>query len=694
MKTAKRVFLVVAGVLSVLLAGCFNPITAIPPAAPGAAVPTRQQGDGGPAPFTVDIRLSLGDDAAEAEARFIAGPDEGQLKGIYNFMELAVLDDKAAFFTAAEAGRDANGGMTGKKGAGSWVMGRTYHFLLLMGHRAAEGETPTLLAAGLQSQAIDKSGKVTITMWPLEVDTEFILTAKNRTGVKDGDIRAYLRGAGTWTVRWTLAAGQEGDTMQTLLAAKQVVSAGAAAVFADADLTVKRGAAAVTGAVAGLYAVTAPLGDLAVGDADSVSFNLKYRAFNLPDNASLKEWIIRNGVNDSAQDGNTDFGGPAAWAGGGKNGNGAVNFAVGAEDQDLAAYISLPAAGVTPADSSFAASWYTGVVAWFMKPIEWSKNGVTGECTVYTATATLTAAKGGFDDLDTSPFTHSAGGKITSQTGAGAAADVTIAFPETATTITINSGASPFSNADGEAGSIIDTIRLLAGENSLNFVVLMDAAGAAEQVSLASSTDLGEAGLVLDDTNSPAKLTIEGRGRVIDLTGAASGSPLITVKSGVTLTVKNITLMGLKAGDAGDTADNNAPVILVDGGNFVMGAGAVIRDNTAIASILLSNIHEGGEMNRSPAEGGRGGYGGGFGGNAGFNGGSGYIGYAGSWGGGGGGGAGAGGVLVGDGAFTMYAGAEISGKGGSGGINTGGSPAKPGEGGAAAGGGVPSMGGN
>jgi predicted small secreted protein len=40
MKTAKRGFLVVAGVLSVLLAGCFNTITAIPPAAPGGAVPT------------------------------------------------------------------------------------------------------------------------------------------------------------------------------------------------------------------------------------------------------------------------------------------------------------------------------------------------------------------------------------------------------------------------------------------------------------------------------------------------------------------------------------------------------------------------------------------------------------------------------------------------------------------------------
>jgi hypothetical protein len=39
MKTAKRVFLAGVGVLPVLLAGCFNPITSIPPEAPVGAVP-------------------------------------------------------------------------------------------------------------------------------------------------------------------------------------------------------------------------------------------------------------------------------------------------------------------------------------------------------------------------------------------------------------------------------------------------------------------------------------------------------------------------------------------------------------------------------------------------------------------------------------------------------------------------------
>ncbi|MDR2246379.1 MAG: hypothetical protein LBE17_06875 [Treponema sp.] len=80
----------------------FHPHHRLPPEAPAGAAAPRQQEDGGPAPFTVDIRLSLGDDAAAA--RFLAGPSADQLKGICSLMETVVLDDNAAFFTAADAG--------------------------------------------------------------------------------------------------------------------------------------------------------------------------------------------------------------------------------------------------------------------------------------------------------------------------------------------------------------------------------------------------------------------------------------------------------------------------------------------------------------------------------------------------------------------------------------------------------------
>jgi hypothetical protein len=67
-------------------------------------------------------------------------------------------------------------------------------------------------------------------------------------------------------------------------------------------------------------------------------------------------------------------------------------------------------------------------------------------------------------------------------------------------------------------------------------------------------------------------VVIDGGGRVIDLTGSATGSPLITVDSGVTLTLKNITFKGID--------NNTAPLIKVmTGGALVLDTGAVLTEN-------------------------------------------------------------------------------------------------------------------
>jgi hypothetical protein len=104
-------------------------------------------------------------------------------------------------------------------------------------------------------------------------------------------------------------------------------------------------------------------------------------------------------------------------------------------------------------------------------------------------------------------------------------------------------------------------------------------AAAPENVELDASTDLGTTGLVLDTSNSPATVTIDGSDRVIDLTGSATGSPLITVGAGVTLTLKNITFKGLKAGDGTDATNNNRYLIRVNGGTLILEDDAVISDN-------------------------------------------------------------------------------------------------------------------
>jgi hypothetical protein len=96
--------------------------------------------------------------------------------------------------------------------------------------------------------------------------------------------------------------------------------------------------------------------------------------------------------------------------------------------------------------------------------------------------------------------------------------------------------------------------------------------GVQETVSFDDGTDLRVTGLVLTEETSPAEVTIDGCGQTVRLNGGPVGAPLITVGDGVTLTLQNITLQGLN--------DNNASLILVaDGGELVLGTGAVIMKN-------------------------------------------------------------------------------------------------------------------
>jgi hypothetical protein len=152
----------------------------------------------------------------------------------------------------------------------------------------------------------------------------------------------------------------------------------------------------------------------------------------------------------------------------------------------------------------------------------------------------------------------------------------------------------PFTNYETEADSVINVIRAKGGivregvtydaaTATLSF--LLSAAGWADAVKLAKGMDLGTGGLVLNTGNSPASVVINGGGRVIGLTGPATGSPLITVGQGVTLTLKHITFKGLNSEDG---VNNTTVLVQVYGGTHILETGAVIRDNTT------SNPHGGG----------------------------------------------------------------------------------------------------
>jgi hypothetical protein len=170
----------------------------------------------------------------------------------------------------------------------------------------------------------------------------------------------------------------------------------------------------------------------------------------------------------------------------------------------------------------------------------------------------------------------------------------------------------PFSGAASRQNdSCIDLIWSEAGQTYLT--VQLDSGF--ETVEFGSG-DLDITGLVLTADTSPYNVTIDGHGRVVDLTGLNSerrtrqdgqgsdftGHPFITVGPDITLTLRNITFKGLASKNnnissdpedvdyyhiRGDSDENNntAPLILVEeGGTLIMENGVVLTENDTLDS--------------------------------------------------------------------------------------------------------------
>jgi hypothetical protein len=202
-------------------AACFNPITAIPP----------KQNDLNIDPFTVDILIGLD----SADARSIAGPDADRIKGdLRNILQLVVLNASGDIIAFDEVRRQSDAEPDALLRIDSVPFGDTYHFLLLMGHWNRDyteetGETykytsdpPTLLAAGLKTQLVSGSGKITVTMWPIVVDTEFTVGNLSAGPVvntgKPGKVTLHPV---EWNVSWTIKRGLKGNGLTDLIAAQK-----------------------------------------------------------------------------------------------------------------------------------------------------------------------------------------------------------------------------------------------------------------------------------------------------------------------------------------------------------------------------------------------------------------------------------------------------------------------------------------
>jgi hypothetical protein len=364
MNTAKPLGFFAAGFLAVLLAGCFNPISVVHPNAADNSLAE---------PFSVDILI--GKDTA---SRSVAGPDTNRIKAdIRNIIQLIVTDDSGNIIAFDEARRGSDTEAAAELRIESLPFGQKYHFLLLMGHwernyGAESGgnyvykETvpPTLLAAGLKEQTVIGSGKITVTMWPLVVDTVF--TSGERTAapvITSGNPKEVSLLPVNWNVTWTIKRGLSGNGLADLIKAQKIAapSAGETLLLKSPPQTVvwqgtgngTWSSITLTGNVITRSIKAYTNGFAKIGTRGSVNFKMEYIPFNLAGTGGTNPWagldarsafdlsgnkvpvwIIRNGVNDEAQNAATNFtafhniGNPGMRD---ANGNGAVRFGMAAK---------------------------------------------------------------------------------------------------------------------------------------------------------------------------------------------------------------------------------------------------------------------------------------------------------------------------------------------------------------------------
>jgi hypothetical protein len=421
MKNTKLMGFFTFGFLAVLLAGCFNAIPVIP----------TKQDDSNIESFTVDI--AIGEDG-----RSIAGLDAARIKdGACNIVQLIVTDGEGNIVAFDEVRRERDEDDKAVLKIESLPFGETYYFLLLQGYWERDykketpggdyvytGNPPTLLAAGFKEERVTGSGKVTITMWPIVVDTVFTSASGRKTVEPALDStgtpgEVILHPAG-WDVKWTIKEGLTGNWRTGLVMAQKLINseAGDALLLRKAETLVRDTAvtwqdSTLTGNVI-TRSIENTTGLGSIGNAGSVNFKLEYVPFNLTggktnpwtqfDEKSVFNlegsneppvWIIRNGVNDEAQNDDTDFTSFNRLSS--ANGNGAVRYKVAAK---------TPAEGsaLTVSDGVFEGPWTSTT-----PKISFTTGGYTGTAEVYYTV--VEAGKG--------PPDYSAYGPLLAEVGPG-----------------------------------------------------------------------------------------------------------------------------------------------------------------------------------------------------------------------------------------------------------------------------------
>jgi hypothetical protein len=357
MKSMKPAVRFVFGILAVFFAaGCSNPISS-PEDAPADALGTDPGIDPN-SPFTVTFTIGQ-----DGNTRSVAGVDTNRIivigpTGLRNYVQLIVMDQTSKKVVGYSEDRKINADDSDfELDIDGLLRGNTYSFLLLMGHwhhdgsyNYDDGTPPILLAAGLtKDKQLNATGDTTvsITMYPLIVDTKFQSTDDGTTiepAVVDGKpAPAYLTPGKNWKAIWTVqrsVAGSNGFEM-ALVPAQKVVNSGAGDnLLVKAQRSILSGTFGTLTNTGNSLSYTIPAANIQKGSSGDVNVNLEYVPFNLSAASAWNVqsspyftttwppvWIIRNGMNDVSQDGNTDFNNFRLGYFT-NNGNGAVRFAV------------------------------------------------------------------------------------------------------------------------------------------------------------------------------------------------------------------------------------------------------------------------------------------------------------------------------------------------------------------------------
>jgi hypothetical protein len=590
----KSALLLGGGLAVALLWGCFNPIMTAPD--PGS----ENQGSENPGPadpndeaageFTVVLRVGEGPEVPESRSVVGPGAEDIPYSGVCNTVQVIAVDAETQKVADNQQVQE-----TENDSKTIWVniaQGKRYHFLVLMGHseRNYEAEKtsggkyvyksdpPTLLAAGfLEDQSIHGQATLSVTMKPLVVDTVF----KHGGSVTQAALPKTQLPSGTaarmvWTVSGGFATLVDAQTRAGLPGGLNWGGLTLEEQETILRLSTDQAPAAPKPAVLGgedRNQIVLDLGAPNAGTSGSANFRLTYNPLG-----EQETWIIRNGVNDLAQDGNTTFTindkGTIPWDET-ANGNGAVAFEFADQKVsliDLTDLLPVPVAGQTPPKLPFSTSQYTRAVTWYPSDDPFLIDQA------YTATVTLTG-KEGFFFGDGVEVVHSGASSTWEVSKADAEVVVKVFFPKTGAAWEY--GGYYFSGSNtGEMDSAIDAIRA-AQEAGMSSLSLKLVPGTELAVDLSETgRDIG-GGLVLNEDNSPAVVILDGGSRTIPLTGGKTGS-VITVGSGVTLTLRNITFVGLTKDKNGATTNNKAALIKVEtGGTLILEDGAVITGNTA-----------------------------------------------------------------------------------------------------------------